>query len=154
MLFDERLQNRRDPIPLHTRQIAGHLKEFFEPALWTVALRFGRVASDNEVGGHLEYVRQPGDTLGRAVMREADQHAWCERLKKECGWSDGGRAMLARVQKRPARTVARWHWLLQTDGLRFDPWDHDEYYEDSPCWKTMRAKWDREQSREASSDNV
>ncbi len=93
-------------------------------------------------------------TLGRAVMREADQHAWCERLKKECGWSDGGRAMLARVQKRPARTVARWHWLLQTDGLRFDPWDHDEYYEDSPCWKTMRAKWDREQSREASSDNV
>ena len=39
-------------------------------------------------------------TLGRAVMREARQHAWCERLKKECGLRDDGRAMLARVQKR------------------------------------------------------
>ena len=88
-------------------------------------------------------------TLGRAVMREARQHAWCERLKKECGWGDDGRAMLARVLKHPARTAARWHWLLQTDGLRFDPWEHDEFYEDSPCWKGMRAKWDRQQAREA-----
>ena len=54
--------------------------------------------------------------------------------------------MLARVRKRPARTVARWHWLLQTDGLRFDPWQHEEYYEDSPCWKTFRAKWNRQQA--------
>jgi|GEM_PF-3285820 len=35
--------------------------------------------------------------LGRSVMREAGNHAWCGRLKKECGWSDEGRAMLARV---------------------------------------------------------
>lgn len=92
-------------------------------------------------------------TLGRAVMREARQHAWCERLKKECGWGDDGRAMLARVLKHPARTAARWHWLLQTDGLRFDPWQHEEFYEDSPCWKTMRQRWNREQSREAKITN-
>ena len=84
-------------------------------------------------------------SLGRAVMREASQHGWCGRLQAECGWGDGGRAMLARVLKRPARTAARWHWLLQTDGQRFEPWHHDEYYEDSPCWKTFRAKWNREQ---------
>ena len=88
-------------------------------------------------------------TLGRAVMREARQHAWCERLKKECGLRDEGRAMLARVLRHPERTAARWEWLLVTDGLRFDPWQHDEFYEDSPCWKGMRAKWDRQRAREA-----
>jgi hypothetical protein len=60
-------------------------------------------------------------TLGRAVMREASQHAWCERLKTKCGLSDAGRAMLARVLDRPERTASRWQWLLVTDGLRFDP---------------------------------
>ena len=88
-------------------------------------------------------------TLGRAVMREAAQHGWCARLKAECGLSDDGRAMLARVLKHPGRTAARWHWLLVTDGLRFDPWEHREHYEDSPCWKTMRQRWNREQAREA-----
>ena len=68
-------------------------------------------------------------------------------------WPNSSRAMLARVLKRPSRTVARWLWLLQTDGLRFDPWQHEEFYEDSPCWKTMRQRWNREQSREASPDN-
>ncbi len=84
--------------------------------------------------------------LGRAVMREADQHTWCKRLKKECGWHDDGQAMLARVLKHPGRTAARWKWLLVTDGLRFDPWQHEEYDEDSPCWKGMRAKWDRQRA--------
>ena len=88
-------------------------------------------------------------TLGRAVMREADQHDWCERLKTECGWGDAGRAMFARVLRHPERTAARWQWLLVTDGQRFDPWERDEYPEDSPRWKTMRAKWDRERRREA-----
>jgi hypothetical protein len=90
-------------------------------------------------------------TLGRAVMREADQHAWCERLKKECGLRDAGRAMLARVSKHPVRTAARWQWLLVTDGQRFDPWQHDELYEDSPCWKSHRARWNREQAAASSS---
>jgi len=93
-------------------------------------------------------------TLGRAVMREADQHAWCGRLKAECGLSDDGRAMLARVLKHPPRTAARWQWLLATDGLRFDPWERQEFYEDSPCWKSMRQRWDREQQREAQSSPI
>ena len=85
-------------------------------------------------------------TLGRAIMREASQHGWCGRLQAECGWSDGGRAMLARALGHPVRTAARWNWLMQTDGQRFEPWNHDEYYEDSPCWKYFRAKWNREQA--------
>lgn len=88
-------------------------------------------------------------TLGRAVMREASQHAWCDRLKTECGLSDDGRAMLARVLDRPERTAARWQWLLVTDGLRFDPWEQNHFREDSPCWKGMREKWNREQATEA-----
>ena len=89
--------------------------------------------------------------LGRSLMREADQHDWCERLKVECGWNDAGRAMLARLLAHPRRTAARLEWLYATDGLRFDPWERDEYCEDSPCWKSMRRKWDGEQQREASS---
>ena len=88
-------------------------------------------------------------SLGRSVMREAYNHAWCERLKAECGWSDEGRAMLRRVLAHPRRTAARWAWLMATDGLRFDPWERQEFYEDSPCWKALRAKWDREQAKEA-----
>lgn len=88
-------------------------------------------------------------TLGRAVMREADQHGWCERLRAECGWNDEGRTMLARLLAHPRRTSARLEWLLVTDGLRFDPWEHNEYYEDSPCWKGMRQRWNREQARGA-----
>jgi hypothetical protein len=113
--------------------------------------------------------------LGRSLMREAYQHDWCERLKAECGWSDEGRAMLRRVLAHPRRTAARWEWLLSTDGLRFDPWEHREprhasgraeidnaqhcpqgeppgavarqHYEDSPCWNRLRSKWNREQAK-------
>jgi len=88
-------------------------------------------------------------SLGRSLMREADQHGWCDRLQVECGWNDSGRAMLARLLAHPRRTAARLEWLFATDGLRFDPWEHHEYYEDSPCWKAMRAKWDRERAKEA-----
>jgi len=89
--------------------------------------------------------------LGRSLMREADQHGWCERLRAECGWNDDGRAMLARLLAHPRRTSARLEWLYVTDGLRFDPWEQNEFYEDSPCWKAMRQRWNREQQREASS---
>jgi hypothetical protein len=84
--------------------------------------------------------------LGRSLMREADQHGWCERLKVECGWNDAGRALLARLLAQPRRTAARLEWLYATDGLRFDPWERNEYYEDSPCWKVMRQRWNREQA--------
>jgi hypothetical protein len=87
--------------------------------------------------------------LGRSLMREADQHCWCVRLRAECGWNDAGRAMLARLLTQPRRTAARLNWLLATDGLRFDPWNHREHYDDSPCWKPLRAKWDRERAKEA-----
>jgi hypothetical protein len=65
--------------------------------------------------------------LGRAVMREAYNHAWCGRLRKECGWGDEGRAMLARVTALPRRTAGRLEWLLATDGLRFDPWQRQMF---------------------------
>jgi hypothetical protein len=98
----------------------------------------------------LERGLAPGHaTLGRAVMREAAQHVWCARLKAECGLSDDGRAMLARVLRHPERTAARWEWLLVTDGLRVDPWEHREFYEDSPCWKAMRQRWNLQRAKEA-----
>ncbi len=85
--------------------------------------------------------------LGRLIMREADQHCWSWRLMVECGWNDEGRAMLARALKHPARTAARWEWLFETDGQRFDPWNHNQYEEDSPCWKNMRGKWNRQRAK-------
>ena len=85
--------------------------------------------------------------LGRSLMREADQHCWCWRLMVECGWNDAGRAMLARLLAHPRRTAARLEWLLVTDGQRFDPWRHDELCEDSPCWKSHRARWNRRQAK-------
>jgi hypothetical protein len=45
--------------------------------------------------------------LGRSLMREADQHGWCRRLRRECGWNDGGRSLLARLLAQPQRTAAR-----------------------------------------------
>ena len=126
--------------------LAAPRRSFCAPGDWPWD-HWERLALDSGLAADLA-------TLGRAIMREADQHGWCERLKKECGWGDDGRAMLARVLRHPARTAARWHWLLQTDGQRFDPWEHEEFYEDSPCWKTMRAKWDRERQRESASSPI
>jgi hypothetical protein len=93
-------------------------------------------------------------TLGRSLMREAHQHGWCARLKAECGWNDEGRAMLARLLAHPCRAAARLEWLYATDGLRFDPWKRNEHDEDSPCWKSMRQRWNREQQREAQSSSL
>lgn len=87
--------------------------------------------------------------LGRSLMREAYQHDWCERLKVECGWGDKGRAMLRRALRHPQRTAARWQWLYATDGLRVDPWDYQWLGEDSPCWKPLRRRWDRQRLAEA-----
>ena len=91
--------------------------------------------------------------LGRSLMREADQHGWCSRLQSECGLHDAGRAMLARLLAHPRRTTARLTWLYATDGLRFDPWERNEFYPDSPHWKAMRLKWNREQAALALSIN-
>jgi hypothetical protein len=87
-------------------------------------------------------------SLGRSLMREADQHGWCGRLRRECGRNDEGRALLKRLLAQPRRTATRLQWLYATDGLRFDPWEHREYEQDSPCWKRLRARWDRELATE------
>lgn len=59
--------------------------------------------------------------LGRAVIREAWQHGWDERLRSLCGWKDDGRRMLRLALRRPALAGRRWTRLLDTDGGRYDP---------------------------------
>lgn len=59
--------------------------------------------------------------LGRAVIREAWQHRWEERLKTLCGWKDDGRRMLRLAQRNPSLAQKRWQRLLDTDGGRYDP---------------------------------
>jgi hypothetical protein len=58
--------------------------------------------------------------LGRAVMREAYNHGWDERLKTFCGWHDDGAQMLADALRAPASVSRQWEILLRTDGLRGD----------------------------------
>jgi hypothetical protein len=88
--------------------------------------------------------------LGRAVMREAYQHHWCDRLKYECGIdnADTAAGMIACAKDQPWLTERRWQWLLITDGLRFDPWEHQERREDSPEWNELRQRWEAEQTKE------
>lgn len=84
--------------------------------------------------------------LGRAVMRESLQHDWCDVLKRECGHGDPDRAegMVLMAKEHPFLTTSRWLWLLATDGLRFDPWEHREFPEDSPQWRGMRRRWEQQ----------
>jgi hypothetical protein len=56
--------------------------------------------------------------LGRALIREADQHSWDEDLQSECGWSDNGDAMLELALNSPQKAQERWELLLRTDGYR------------------------------------
>jgi hypothetical protein len=58
--------------------------------------------------------------LGRAVMREAYNHGWDDRLKTFCGWDDDGAQMLAKALRAPAGVCRQWEILLRTDGLRGD----------------------------------
>jgi len=54
--------------------------------------------------------------FGRAVIREAWQHGWDERLRSLCGWRDDGRRMLRLALRNPALARKRWAWLIETDG--------------------------------------
>ncbi len=85
-------------------------------------------------------------SLGRAVMREAYQHDWCDELKNECGLDNPGRAtgMILMLKDQPFLTAQRWNWLLVTDGLRFDPWERRGFDEDSSEWRDMRRRWESE----------
>ena len=60
-------------------------------------------------------------TLGRAVMREAYQHGWDDRLKSLCGWNDDGRRMIKLALRSPEKARRRWDKLMQSDGNRIDP---------------------------------
>lgn len=56
---------------------------------------------------------------GRAVMREAYNHDWPQRLRDECGWDDEGAAMLELALTQPEQAAKRWEWLEATDGGRY-----------------------------------
>ena len=88
--------------------------------------------------------------LGRAVMREAYQHDWCDQLKYECGIDNPDTAawMIACAKDQPHLTEARWQWLMTTDGLHFDPWKHEEWSETAPEWTQMRQLWETENFQE------
>ncbi len=57
-------------------------------------------------------------TLGRAVMREAYQHQWGEKLRTLCGWDDDGKIMIELALACPKRARLIWNKLLETDGCR------------------------------------
>jgi hypothetical protein len=54
-------------------------------------------------------------SLGRAVIREAHQHAWSAALQSECGWDDDGDAMIGLALRDAAGAERRWSGLLETD---------------------------------------
>jgi hypothetical protein len=74
-------------------------------------------------------------TIGRAVMREADQHGWDDELQRECGWSDAGEAMIELARSNPAEARRRWEHLLATDGERIflDLEDQVDLADQAPC---------------------
>jgi hypothetical protein len=62
----------------------------------------------------------PGElaNLGRAVMREADQHMWEPLLQALCGWDDEGQGMIELALIAPEHARFVWQKLLDTDGCR------------------------------------
>lgn len=60
-------------------------------------------------------------SIGRAVIREAWQHGWDERLCSLCGWRDDGARMLRLALCNPRLAEKRWLRLLATDGGRYEP---------------------------------
>jgi len=84
--------------------------------------------------------------LGRSVMREAYQHNWCDSLKYECGAGHEGCAqgMIPEAKVNPHSCRVRWHWLLATDGLCFDPWDHREMNPRDLYWNELHRRWTSE----------
>ncbi len=64
--------------------------------------------------------------LGRAVMREAEEHAWSEELCARLGGDDDGEAMLDRALAEPEAAGREWQRLLDSDGLVDDETDEDD----------------------------
>lgn len=84
--------------------------------------------------------------LGRAVMREAYQHAWCEELREECGAGreEAAQGMIFETLEQPGWARSRWSWLLATDGLRIDPWNQTEASPLDVEWTPLRQQWEDE----------
>jgi hypothetical protein len=84
--------------------------------------------------------------LGRAVMREAYQHGWCEELRDECGADreEVGGGMILEALEQPDWVRSRWNWLLATDGLCSDPWTHAESSPLDLEWTPLRQQWEDE----------
>jgi hypothetical protein len=90
--------------------------------------------------------------LGRAVMREADQHCWSQRLQSLCGWHDEGRRMIALALRAPETARRRWEWLMEMDGLRLDPESFEWIGEDDPSWPQRRRQWMKERRAAAAAE--
>ena len=57
--------------------------------------------------------------LGRSVMREADQHAWCRELWERCGWTEqSADGMIRFAREDPDAADQQWDKLMETDGFR------------------------------------
>jgi len=84
--------------------------------------------------------------LGRAVMREAYQHSWCEELRDECGAGreEAAEGMIFEALEQPNWAHSRWSWLLATDGLRSDPWTRVEGHPTDLEWTPLRQQWEDE----------
>jgi hypothetical protein len=84
--------------------------------------------------------------LGRAVMREAYQHSWCEELRDECGVGreEAAKGMIFETLEQPEWARSRWSWLLATDGLRVDPWTRAESSPLDLEWTPLRHQWEDE----------
>ncbi len=84
--------------------------------------------------------------LGRAVMREACQHSWCEELRDECGAGreEAFKGMILEAREQPDWARSRWSWLLATDGLRVDPWTRNEASPLDLEWTPLRQQWEDE----------
>jgi hypothetical protein len=84
--------------------------------------------------------------LGRAVMREAYQHGWCEELREECGAGREAAAqgMIFETLEQPDWARSRWNWLLATDGLRVDPWSRAQASPLDLEWTPLRQQWEDE----------
>lgn len=84
--------------------------------------------------------------LGRAVMREAYQHSWCEELRDECGAGreEAAKGMIFEALEQPEWARSRWGWLLATDGLRVDPWTRAEGSPLDLEWTPLRHQWEDE----------
>mgnify|MGYP000904091721 CR=1 FL=1 len=77
-----------------------------------------------------------------------------ERSSDQFDNVDTAAGMISCAKDQPHLVEARWQWLLATDGLRFDPWERNEWPEESLEWREMRRRWDAETDTDLQPDVV